>query len=118
MNYADHTYYKTSFLGSLDSQEFSRLCIEASRIIDYNTNQDLTDDVIKSLSDRAQDRLKYTTCALVDLLHQKEISDSRNVSSYSIDGVSKTFNKISDSDFKQKRKDILNNLPDELTCYV
>ncbi len=118
MNYVDHTYYKSIFLGSLDSREFSKLCIEASRIIDFNTNKELTEDVINSLSARAQDKLKYTTCALVDLLHQKEISDSRNVSSYSIDGVSKTFNKISDSDFKEKQKDILNNLPDELTCYV
>ena len=66
----------------------------------------------------AQEQLKYTTCALVDLINRKQESESKKISSYSIDGVSKNFKVLSIEEYKSSKKDILDNLPDELTRFL
>lgn len=118
MNYADYNYYKISYMGSLEKSDFERNIVKASKIIDYNVNQELTDELIESLSDSAQDKLKYTACALTDLTEKKNNSDNRKITAYSIDGVNKTYATITDEDYKKKENEALKFLPDELTCYL
>lgn len=118
MVYVDYTYYKNNFFGKLEENKFDELVIKASREIDKNINTVITQEKINNLSNEAQDRLKYTACALTDLINKKQESDSKKISSYSIDGVSKTFKTISTEEYKTSKKSVLDFLPDELTCYL
>lgn len=118
MVYVDYSYYANEYLGTLPEDSFNSLALKASREIDNNVNTRLTEENINDLSEKAQDQLKYTACALIDLIYKKQKSDSKNISSFSIDGVNKTFKTISDEDYKKSKKDIIESLPDELTCYL
>lgn len=118
MLYADFEYYKETYKGTLTENSFNSLILKASREIDKNVNTRLTETKINNLQEEAQEQLKYTACALVDLICQKEESSNRRVSSYSIDGVSKSFNILSDNDYKKSKKEIITCLPDELTCFI
>ena len=118
MVYVDYTYYKNNFFGKLEENKFDELVIKASREIDKNVNTVITQEKINNLSNEAQERLKYTACALTDLINKKQESDSKKISSYSIDGVSKTFKTISTEEYKTSKKSVLDFLPDELTCYL
>ena len=118
MEYVDYEYYTRCFSGTLSIGEFKTLVVKASREIDKNVNTILTEEKINELSNEAQDRLKYTTCALIELINKKQESDNKKISSYSIDGVSKTFKTISTEEFKKEKNDVLDFLPDELTCYL
>lgn len=115
MVYADYEYYSKKYLGTLPEDSFNSLIIKSSRTIDNNVNIILTEVKINNLAEEAQEQLKYTACALVDLISKKE---SNNLSSYSIDGVSKTFKQLSEEEYKTSKREILNCLPDELTCYI
>ena len=115
MVYADYEYYSEKYLGTLPEDSFNSLIIKSSRTIDNNVNIILTEVKINNLAKEAQEQLKYTACALVDLISKKE---SNNLSSYSIDGVSKTFKQLSEEEYKTSKREILNCLPDELTCYI
>ena len=118
MVYTDYKYYKEKYFGTLPEDSFNSLVLKASREIDNNINTRLTEEKIKNLPEEAQEQLKYTACAFIDLIFNKETSDSKKVTSISIDGVSKTFKNLSDDDFVSKKNDILKSLPDELTAYL
>ena len=118
MVYADYEYYSKTFHGKKSEEEFNSLVLKASREIDNNVNRQLNEEIINNLSNEAQDRLKFTACALVDLFYEKQISSNKNVTSISIDGVSKTFKNLTKTDFDVERKEILKSLPDELTVYL
>lgn len=115
MVYADYEYYKDKYLGTLPENSFNSLILKSSRLIDNNVNTRLTETIINSLAEEAQEQLKYTACALVDLISKKEES---KLSSFSIDGVSKTFKQVSEEEYKTSKREILTCLPDKLTCYV
>lgn len=118
MVYAKFENYRIDYKGTLPQDSFDLLVIKASKEIDKNINTKLTQEKINNLSEEAQEQLRYTACALVDLIERKEKSEKRKLSSFSIDGVNKTFNNISNEEYKQSKKDILDNLPDELTNYI
>lgn len=118
MVYVDFNYYKNTYKGTLPEDSFNSLAIKASREIDKNINTRLNQDKINNLPIEAQEQLKDTACALIDLISRKEESQNRKLSSFSIDGVSKSFNKLSDSDYKLSKKEIVAYLPDELTCFL
>ena len=113
MEYADYEYYIDTYKGSLSSDLFSSYIIKASKEIDKNVNEILTEEIVESLSDKEQDNLSYTACLLVDFLYSNKTSA---YSSISIDGVSKTL-KTNDVIYKEKQ-DILNNLPQSLTRFI
>ena len=115
MVYADYEYYKDKYLGTLPENSFNSLILKSSRLIDNNVNTRLTETIINSLAEEAQEQLKYTACALVDLISKKEES---KLSSFSIDGVSKTFKQVSEEEYKTSKREILASLPDKLICYV
>lgn len=118
MKYADYSYYLLEYKGKLQEIFFDSLIIKASREIDKNVNTRLTETKINNLPKEAQEQLKYTACALVDLINKKEENESRKVSSISIDGVSKNYKVLSAEDLNKEKRGILRNLPDELTCYL
>ena len=118
MLYVDFEYYKETYKGTLAEGSFNSLILKASREIDKNVNTRLTETKINNLPKEAQEQLKYTACALVDLINKKEENESRKVSSISIDGVSKNYKVLSAEDLNKEKRGILRNLPDELTCYL
>lgn len=118
MVYADYEYYKTKYLGTLPENCFDSLIIKASREIDKNVNTILTETKINNLQEEAREQLKYTACALVELLNKKQENENKRISSYSIDGVSKTFKTISKEEIKEEKREILLCLPSELTKYL
>ena len=119
MVYADYYYYEVEYKGTIpDEDSFDSLILKASREIDKNINTILTKNKIDNLPKEAQEQLKYTACALVDLINKKEESTNRKIISYSIDGVSKNFKVLSDEEYKMAKKEIINCLPDELTCFL
>lgn len=118
MVYADYCYYKNEYLGTLPENSFASLIIKASREIDKNVNTRLTEAKINDLQEEAQDQLKHTACALVDLINRKQECENKKISSYSIDGVSKNFNILSNNDYIKSKRDIIDCLPDELTRYL
>ena len=118
MVYADYNYYLNNYFGTLPQDSFNSLILKASREIDKNVNTRLTEIKINNLPAEAQEQLKYTACALVDLIYKKQESDNKKISSYSIDGVSKTFKTISDEEYTSSKKEIIDCLPDELTCFL
>lgn len=118
MVYADYKYYKETYFGTLPEDSFNSLVLKASREIDNNINTRLTQEKIDNLSEEAQDQLKYTTCALVDLINRKQENENKKISSYSIDGVSKTFKTISKEEYTSSKREVIKCLPDELTKFL
>ena len=118
MVYVDFKYYQETYFGTLPEDSFNSLVLKASREIDNNINTRLTQEKIDNLPEEAQEQLKYTACALVDLINRKQESESRKISSYSIDGVSKTFKVISNEEYTSSKREVIKCLPDELTRFL
>lgn len=118
MVYADYKYYQETYFGTLSEDSFKSLVLKASREIDNNINTRLTQEKIDKLPNEAQDQLKYTACALVDLINRKQESENKKISSYSIDGVSKTFKTISEEEYTSSKREVIKCLPDELTRFL
>ena len=108
LNYADYQYYSDIYKGSLSQALFNSLIIKASREIDKHVNRKITIDDLSTYEE-----IKYVACSLCEKLNT--ISKS-NVSSISIDGVSKTFK--GNSEIQREINDVLDNLPEELTRYI
>lgn len=118
MVYVDYEYYVDDYYGTLPEDSFNSLVLKASKEIDRNVNTRLTENIINNLPEEAQEQLKYTACALIDLISKKQENDNKKLNSYSIDGVKKTFKTISNEDYKKIRREIIANLPIELTRYL
>ena len=112
MVYADYEYYLEKYFGTLPEDSFNSLILKASREIDRNVNCELTSEVIDALNDRDKWKLKYVACMLCDYFNEVK----GGASSISIDGVS--ISKKTNADIIKDKKNILNNLPDELTRYL
>lgn len=118
MVYANYEYYIEKYYGTLPENFFCSLILKASKEIDKNVNTRLTQDVINNLSEEAQESLKYTACALADLIAKKQESENRSLSSISIDGVSKSFKTMPNEEYSKSKKELINSLPDELTRFL
>lgn len=118
MVYADYEYYSKKYFGTLPEDSFNSLILKASREIDTNINTRLNQTKINNLEEEAQEQLKDTVCALVDLIYKKQERNSKEVNSISIDGISKTFKTMSDDEYKSSKNEILKFLPNELTRYL
>lgn len=118
MVYANFEYYSKIYYGTLPENSFNLLILKASREIDNNVNTVLNQEKINNLPKEAQEQLKYTACALTDLISKKQDDENRNLSSISIDSVSKTFKTFSNEEYRKSKKEILKCLPDELTRFL
>lgn len=106
INYADYEFYANEYKGKLDATLFNSLLTEASLIVKNNINKQLIENKIPY-------EVKWVTCAMIEALNEE--NERGNVSSISIDGVSKTY---SNANFEEKKKKILEYLPHELTSYL
>lgn len=112
-NYADYTFYVNDYKGSLSEPLFNSLIVKASREIDKNVNRELT------ATDLANYKVKYVACELCDFLNTNKIGETQsNVSSISIDGVSKVFKQKTSQEISKEKSNILNGLPEDLMRYI
>lgn len=112
INYADYDFYRETYKGSLSDDLFNSLIPKASREIDKCVNRELKEVDIT-------DKVKFVACELVDFLNSNDsINGSGNISSISIDGVSKTFNSSTKSEINQEKRNIIDGLPHELTRFL
>lgn len=115
INYADYSFYSTTYKGSLSQDLFNSLIGKTSREIDTYVNREIKEVDLSNIEHNFGYKIKYTTCLLLDYINtQTKINGA--VESISIDGVSKTIKSLSDIE-KDKQK-IINNLPQELTRYI
>lgn len=120
-NYADYKFYTDDYKGSLSSDLFSSLIVKASREIDRNVNRKLTQTFIESLNNEDQYKIKYTACELCDYFNTNGSNGGiGKAKSISIDGVSKTNANanLNGSDLAKLKRNIIDNLPQELIRYI
>lgn len=117
INYADYEFYKNVYKGSLSNDLFSLYIIEASREIDRNVNRTITDGYISKMSNEDKYKLQYVACALCDFYSNNGTSTSgqKNVS---IDGVSISGGGDTLDTIAKAKKNVLGNLPHELTRFL
>lgn len=123
INYADYNFYKSEYRGNLSVSLFDTLIIKASREIDKNVNKELTEEVIKTLSEKEQWKLKYVACELCDFLKNTGGNSGiygTGANSVSIDGVSinRSSNKKSEQQINKDKLNIIGQLPLGLTRFL
>ena len=115
INYADYSFYSTTYKGSLSQDLFNSLIVKASREIDTYVNREITEADLTNLEHNFGYKIKYTTCLMIDLLNSLK-GVNKAVETITIDGVHKTYK--NSSDIEKEKKDIIKNLPQELTRYI
>lgn len=109
---ADYNFYSNNYKGQLSSDLFESLIPKASFIIKYNVNREIVEE------DAQNEDVKMVACELVDLLKANDVTlNDKNVQSYSIDGVSETYGKLSKEQFDKEKFKILDMLPIEMRRY-
>lgn len=109
---ANYDFYTTTYKGQLSSDLFDNLIPKASFEIGYNVNRELTEE------DAENEKVQMVACMLVDLLNSNDIAlNGKNVQSISIDGVSRTYGKLTKEQFDSEKVKILDRLPIELRRY-
>lgn len=113
INYADYEFYQETYKGLLSYDLFNSLIPKASREIDKVVNRELQEVDIT-------DKVKFVACQLVEFLNKYDIvnSNNGNVSSISIDGVSKTFNSSTKEEIQNQKLNIIDGLPQDLTRFL
>lgn len=115
MTYADYTYYQGTYKGSLSEPLFSFYIVKASKTIDRNVNRKITQ---KDIDNDKNNNIKYVACELCDYLEKYDKSNNKEITSYSIDGVSKSYKIISKQEHISNIELILDNLPHDLRRYL
>ncbi len=115
INYADYEFYSNTYKGSLSGDLFNSLIVKASREIDTYVNREIKEVDLNNEKNNFGYKIKYTTCLLLDYLNNQYQSNGA-IQSISIDGVSKTMK--SSSDIENDKRNIIKNLPQELTRYL
>ena len=117
-NYADYTFYRDDYKGSLSESLFNRFITEASVEIRKYINTEITDEVKAELNEEEDFLLQYTACQMCDFLNKNgSVATKDNGKSISIDGVSISGGSGGDSYETDKQK-IFDNLPQKLTRYL
>ena len=117
INYADYEFYTDTYKGSLSSSLFNSLIPKASREIDKVVNRDIKE---ADLEADYGDKIRFVACELVDYLNIINVGNNTNreLSSISIDGVSKVYKTYTDQEVNSKKIRIINGLPHELTRFL
>lgn len=118
INYADYQFYTgNDYKGTLSESLFNSLIPKASREIDKVVNRDIKE---ADLSASYGDKIKFVACQLVDFLYKYDnlSSSNANISSISIDGVSKSFNTSTKEEINNEKINITNGLPHDLTRFL
>lgn len=115
INYADYSFYSTTYKGSLSQDLFNSLIVKASREIDTYVNREIKEVDLSNTKNNFGYKIKYTTCLMLDYLNTQKGTNGA-VNHISIDGVTKIMKELSEIE-KDKRK-IIDNLPHDLTRYL
>ena len=108
-----YEFYQNTYKGQLSSDLFDNLIPKASFEIESNVNRPIVE------SDAQNETVERVACELVDLLKANDISlNDKNVQSYSIDGVSETYGKLTKEQFDSEKSKILNKLPLEMIRFL
>lgn len=107
MKYIDEDYYLNNSKKELP-KDFERLNIEASSYINHET-------VGRIDKNNIPDKVKYTTCLIIDLLQEKEtkLIKIANLKSQNIEGWSETY-----ATPEEIEKDYSNKMYNTLTKYL
>lgn len=114
INYADFTFYSGTYKGALSESLFTSLIPKASREIDKYVNREIKE---ADLNTSDGEKIKFVACQLVDFIN-KNNSNSGNISSISIDGVSKTYSLATETKIRKEKLNIIDGLPQDLTRYL
>ena len=110
---ADYDFYIKKYRGKLSSDLFDSLIPKASFEIESNVNRPIVEE------DTQNEIVNMVACQLVDLINSNDLSgNGKNVQSISIDGVSKTFSKLSSEEYKKEKANILDRLPIEMIRFL
>lgn len=92
MAYADTDYYQKEYGGtSMPEESLAKQLNKASRQIDTMTYCRICGIGFENLTPFQQEQLQYVTCMLADFLYENEDELESMLASYSINGVSMTF---------------------------
>lgn len=109
----DYDFYKEKYRGEISSEAFEKAIPKASFDIESAINRDLKEE------DANNEIVNKVACELVDLISANDYSlNSKNVQSYSIDGVSKVYGKLNKNEFDTEKARILNKLPLEMIRFL
>lgn len=109
-----YEFYQTKYKGQLSSDLFDDLIPKASFEIKSNVNRPLTAE------DAKNEDVQMIACQIVDLLYGNDYTtgSGKNVQSISIDGVSKTYSKLTKDELDYEKVKILGRLPLEMTRFL
>lgn len=108
-----YDFYTSKYKGQLSSDLFDSLIPKASFEIKSNVNRPLVEE------DAQNEDVQMVACMLVDLLKANDISlNGKNVQSISIDGVSRTYGKLTKEQFDGEKVKILDKLPLEMIRFL
>lgn len=113
INYADYEFYTNVYKGSLSKDLFNSLIFKSSREIDTYVNREITEEDLDS--EKNGYKIKYTTCLMLDYLNTTKSTNSA-VNHITIDGVTKIMKDF--SEIQKDKRNIIKNLPQELTRYI
>lgn len=110
---ANYDFYSEKYKGQLSSDLFANLIPKASFEIESNVNRPLKDE------DAQNEKVNMVACMLVDLINVNDVAlNDKNVQSISIDGVSRTYGKLTKSEFDSEKVKILDRLPIEMIRFL
>ena len=110
---ADYDFYIKKYRGKLSSDLFDDLIPKASFEIASNVNRPIVEE------DAQNETVQMVACMLVDLINSNDISlNGKNVQSISIDGVSRTYGKLTKEQFDSEKVKILDRLPLEMIRFL
>lgn len=117
INYATYEFYNgDKYKGTLSESLFNSLIPKASREIDKVVNRDIKE---ADLSASYGDKIRFVACQLVDFLNKYDSKGGKgNLSSISIDGVTKSFSSSSKEDIRNEKQSIIDLLPQDLTRFL
>lgn len=108
-----YDFYTSKYKGQLSSDLFDNLIPKASFEIESNVNRPIIEE------DAQNETVNMVACMLVDLIYSNDISlNGKNVQSISIDGVSRTYGKLTKEQFDSEKSKILNKLPLEMIRFL
>lgn len=117
MLYTNYAYYTEQFGGTLDEKSFKFNLNKASKIIDRNINREISESVFNELSETDKDKFNYVCCELIEMVSGNG-SNGKQVTSISIDGISKSYKALSNAEETMQQIRILDNLPLQFRKYL
>lgn len=97
--YVDYDFYSNNYGGNVLQDEFTRLEMQASTIVDYYTFNRIKE---------ADDKVKFAACELIDYLKELEDTGGKEIESEKVGSHSVTYAKNDDTNpIARKQYDIV-----------